>query len=117
MISKETIEKLLKIAKENWYEWFEKLDYFIWNILFWSDNDSDNVECNLIELITSKEFVDSIVNYLYKKKTWWKLYDSCLWTTLQLKIIKNNIQDNIINLQAIAIYNNQLDTFFKSIIE
>ena len=68
---------------------------------------------NLIELITSKEFIDSIVNYL-KNNRW---LNEMIDRQYVKKRVKTNMLKTYIEKQAFAIYNNDLESFFKSIIE
>jgi len=115
----ETIMKeFIEFWIDNWcweliYEKLEKnnpFNFYIQDneIIVFNIDDQDEVfRLNIIETITSKEFIDAIARWLEKKK-----YDmSCIWWDELCTIRKQ-----LIIQQALAIYNNELPLFIKKIL-
>jgi len=137
------IEQYLQFAIDNWYnanDIFKKLK-IIENIKFTYEKADDNLEeiyseCywlyvldfiadvwtwykNIIELITSKEFIEAIVRWIEKTMQadyiviWW---DKIFYDSMNKEVWFKKLVDYITIKQALAIRDNELALFIKEIL-
>lgn len=123
------IEKYIEFAIANWFNEFRDFRdlqmtricrenvWFFWEHLYWWWEQSFYI--NLIEIITSKLFIEAIARWLEKNKIdLEKLYisnillDECIFLETWYKYIS----DLISILQSIAIRDWKLDDFIKNIL-
>ena len=112
-MNKEIIEKYIQFGIDNWYKPYSFADYQWYES--WSDkliyidkDDFDEYWDNLIQTITSKEFIEAIARWLY-------IWDKSV--RVKIDSVFNKLIDDITFEQALAIRDNKLEEFILSIIK
>ena len=124
-MNKEIIQRYIQTALSNWFPWEvpdkildntrDILDSWKFVVWFWYkliyDVEWWYQHFDLIEIITSKEFIEAIVEYI-----WWNNTPATLFKIKFHYTCKKDLIDTITTEQAIAIRDNHLEAFILKIL-
>ena len=124
-MNKELIERYIQTAIDNWFNKIQKINNIEHNMYYMIDNDLFQIDwytiwhndiCyNFIELITSKEFIEAISEFLYNNNI---IYRFSIKESAHMDLKENAIDTSITHItrdQAKAIRDNKLEDFIKLI--